>query len=312
MSSTTRIEWVQGEDGTRGVTWNPTTGCDRVSPGCDHCYALTMAKRLKAMGSAKYQTDGDPRTSGPGFGVAMHEDVVTEPLRWRKPRTVFVNSMSDLFHKDMSDDFLAKVFAVMALTPQHTYQILSKRHARLKSLLNASWFVNAVWAEMYVLSHGDSLRMFDKQPWPIPGVWLGVSAEDQRWADIRIPALMQTPAAVRFVSCEPLLGPIKLHRGHGHCPAHDFAGGFCSGPCPDLVVPTWLIVGGESGRGARPMDLDWVRNLRDDGRSAGAAVFVKQLGSVWATRHGAADRKGGDPSEWPADLRVREMPGGAS
>ncbi|WP_143673788.1 DUF5131 family protein, partial [Streptomyces sp. or20] len=116
----TTIEWTE-------QTWNPTTGCDRISPGCDNCYALTMAKRLKGMGSAKYQTDGDPRTSGPGFALSTHADTLTEPLHWKKPRKVFVNSMSDLFHARVPRDFLAQVFAVMAATPQHTYQILTKR-----------------------------------------------------------------------------------------------------------------------------------------------------------------------------------------
>jgi protein gp37 len=122
----TSIEWTE-------QTWNPTTGCDRISPGCDHCYALTMAKRLKGMGQAKYQNDGDPRTSGPGFGLTVHPDVLTDPLRWKKPRTVFVNSMSDLFHARVPRQFLARVFAVMAATPQHTYQILTKRPERCRA-----------------------------------------------------------------------------------------------------------------------------------------------------------------------------------
>ena len=125
----TGISWT-------GETWNPTTGCDRVSSGCDHCYAMTMAKRLKGMGQAKYQRDGDPKTSGPGFGLTVHRDALTLPLRWRKPRKVFVNSMSDLFHADVPAEFIARVFAVMAACPQHTFQVLTKRHARMKSLLN--------------------------------------------------------------------------------------------------------------------------------------------------------------------------------
>jgi protein gp37 len=152
--------------------------------------------------------------------------------------------------------------------------------------------------------------------WPLPNVHLGVSAGDQKWADIRIPILLKTPAAVRFVSAEPLLGPIKLHRGHGYCPTHDFTGGFCSGPCPDLILPDWIIIGGESGPGARPMEMQWARDLVADCRDAGIAPFVKQMGSAWArdwstggksvAAHG--DTKGGDPQYWPADLRVREYP----
>ena len=124
----TTIEWTE-------QTWNPTTGCDRISPGCDHCYALTMARRLKGMGSAKYQNDGHPKTSGPGFALTVHPDVLTEPLRWKKPRKVFVNSMSDLFHARVPREFLAQVFAVMAATPQHTYQILTKRPERAARIL---------------------------------------------------------------------------------------------------------------------------------------------------------------------------------
>lgn len=286
----TAIEWTD-------TVWNPTTGCDRVSPGCDHCYALTMAKRLKAMGAAKYQRDGDPKTSGPGFGVSVHIDVVVQPLSWRKPRRVFVNSMSDLFHADVPDDFIAQVFAVMQLTPQHTYQVLTKRHARMRSLLSSRDFLTRVddWRVHHRSAAGDFA-------WPLPNVWLGVSVENQRWADLRIPALMETPAAVRFLSAEPLLGPITLTHLHSHCPTHDFAGGFCVGPCSDRRVPDWVIVGGESGRGARPMHVDWVRALRDQCASARIEFFFKQWGGI-------RPKTGGrelDGRTWD------EYPGGAS
>lgn len=250
------IEWTN-------VTWNPTTGCDRVSPGCDNCYALTMAKRLKAMGQAKYQRDGDPRTSGPGFGLTVHHDTLLTPLTWRKPRRVFVNSMSDLFHDRVGEEFLASVFDVMARTPWHTYQVLTKRHARLRSVMRSA-------------VPGES--------WPLPNVHLGVSVDDQKWADLRIPALLDVDARVRFLSCEPLLGPVALR--------------------PYLKGLQWVIVGGESGRGARRMDLDWVREIIADCRDAGVPVFVKQLGSVWA----ADTCKGGEITTWPHDLRVREWP----
>ena len=213
---TTKIEWTD-------EVWNPTTGCDRISPGCDNCYALGMAKRLKAMGQAKYQTDGDPRTSGPGFGISTHPDALTEPLRWRKPRRVFVNSMSDLFHARVPREFLARVFAVMAATPQHTYQILTKRPERAARILNeqckcghpnGEHFRAAMeWAATshsptYVpgLEHG----IYHRAGWPLPNVWIGTSVENQKYADLRIPALLDTPAAVRFLSCEPLLGPVDL------------------------------------------------------------------------------------------------------
>jgi protein gp37 len=309
------IEWT-------GQTLNPTTGCDRISPGCDRCYAMTMAKRLKSMGQAKYQNDGDPTTSGPGFGLTMHDDVIYEPLTWKKPRLVFVNSMSDLFHDKVDADFIAKFFGVMALTPRCTYQILTKRHGRMRSLLNSDAFHTAALAWSARLQdenhpmpawHPGERRL---KQWPLPNVHLGVSVEDQKWADIRIKALMQTPAAIRFLSLEPLLGPVRLHRGHAHCPTHDFPGGFCSSPCPDLILPDWMIIGGESGPGARPFNPQWAADLIDDARQAGAAPFVKQLGSVWArdttyagktvAAHG--DTKGGKPEYWPANLRVREYP----
>lgn len=245
-------------------TWNPTTGCDRVSPGCDHCYALTMAKRLKSMGQVKYQRDGDLRTSGPGFGLTVHPDTLELPMRWRKPRRVFVNSMSDLFHADVPEVFIARVWAVMAATPQHTYQILTKRYGRMRALLSR-------WA--------------DAGREPLVNVHLGISAEDQKHADLRMPALLDTPAAVRFVCAEPLLGPIHL-----------------TGTGLD-----WVIVGGESGPAARRCDPEWISSLVRQCQAAGVAVFVKQLGTVWA-RHNGMDHHGGNLAEWPEQIRIREYP----
>ena len=292
----TGIQWTE-------ETWNPTTGCDRVSPGCDNCYALTMAKRLKGMGQAKYQRDGDPRTSGPGFGLAVHSDALDLPLRWRKPRKVFVNSMSDLFHDEVPTAFIGAVFDVMRRTPQHTYQILTKRHARMRSLARTATF---------------------GEGWPLPNVWLGVSVEDQHWADIRIPALLDTPAAVRFLSCEPLLGPVSLDRylwlnGPSTAgPFYDYAGrrrfgGGIGGQAMSSVKARdlhWVIIGGESGPGARGMDLGWARRLIWECREAEVPVFMKQVGSVAAARELSllADHKGGDWGHWPDDLRVREFP----
>ncbi|WHT20091.1 phage Gp37/Gp68 family protein [Crossiella sp. CA-258035] len=223
MSTRSRIEWTE-------TTWNPTTGCDKVSAGCDNCYALTLAKRLKAMGSAKYQHDGDPRTSGPGFGVAVHADALVAPLRWREPRLVFVNSMSDLFHAKVSVDFIRRVFAVMEATPQHTYQILTKRARRLH-------------------------RLAGGLAWP-PNVWVGVSVENTDTLS-RMDDLRSVPAAVRFLSCEPLLGPL---------------------PNLDLDGIHWLIVGGESGPHARPVDETWVLGLRDQCVRADVPFFFKQWG----------------------------------
>lgn len=304
MGDKTGIQWTD-------ATWNPTTGCDRVSPGCDNCYALTMASRLKRMGQAKYQADGDPRTSGFGFGVAVHADTLDQPLRWTRPRRIFVNSMSDLFHDKVPDDFIAHVFAVMAMAPLHTFQVLTKRHARMRSLLNS----DAFWVRVGGFGNGyafDRVRGLyrtagpmaltsDSTPvhWrcarPLPNVWLGVSAEDQKWADIRIPALSETPAAVRFVSAEPLIGPIRLHSAHGY---------------PDRIRPDWLVIGGESGRNARRMDFAWAQDLVWQCRSAGITPFVKQLGSVLGQEWGAGSH-GADWDVWPESIRVREFPAAA-
>jgi protein gp37 len=223
MADKSAIEWTE-------ATWNPVTGCDRVSAGCDHCYALTLAARLKAMGQPKYQRDGDPRTSGPGFRVTMHPAELEIPRRWRRPRVIFVNSMSDLFHPQVSADFVARVFEVMTATPQHTYQILTKRPKRARQLLRG-------WT-------------------PVPNVWLGVSIEDDRVVD-RADILRQVPAAVRFLSLEPLLGPL---------------------PSLDLTGIDWVIVGGESGPDCRPMRKEWVLELRDRCQAAGVPFFFKQWG----------------------------------
>jgi len=225
MGDRSSIEWTE-------ATWNPVTGCDRVSPGCDHCYALTLAARLKAMGSPKYQHDGDPRTSGPGFGVTLHPDELTAPRRWRRPRRVFVNSMSDLFHPRVPTEFITQVFAVMADTAQHSYQVLTKRPKRARSLLR------------------------DLNTPPLRNVWVGVSVEDDERTD-RVAVLRETSAAIRFLSCEPLLGPL---------------------PSLDLTGIGWVIVGGESGPEARPMREAWVTEIRDNCLDAGIPFFFKQWG----------------------------------
>lgn len=225
MAGPSSIEWTQ-------ATWNPVTGCDRVSDGCDHCYAMVLAKRLKAMGNPRYQADGRPETSGPGFGVTLHPDALDVPSRWRRPRTIFVNSMSDLFHPRVPDDFIAAVFAEMARCPQHTFQILTKRPKRMASLI---------------------ARL---QPEPLPNVWLGTSVEAAAVLE-RVYALGRAPAAVRFLSLEPLLGPL---------------------PGLDLAGISWVITGGESGPRARPIDPAWVSEIRDLCLDAGVAFFHKQWG----------------------------------
>lgn len=223
MSDRSAIEWTE-------ATWNPTTGCDRVSAGCDNCYALALAKRLKAMGSPKYQADGDPRTSGPGFGLTLHPDALRVPYGWRGPRTVFVNSMSDLFHARVPLDFVREVFAVIADTPQHTYQVLTKRARRLR-------------------------QVSGRLEWPA-NLWMGVSVESTKEL-ARVDDLRRVPAAVRFLSCEPLLGPLD-----------------------DLDVGgvDWVIVGGESGPRYRPVEEAWVTGVRDICLEAQVAFFFKQWG----------------------------------
>jgi protein gp37 len=258
--------------------WNPTTGCDRISPGCDNCYALKMAKRLKGMGQAKYQADGDPRTSGPGFGVAVHPSALDVPWHWRKPQRIFVNSMSDLFHARVPETFAGGVWNTMALTPWHTYQILTKRPERMRRTLtkwqDAGWY----WRK-------DDLLWCGPVPGPLPNAWLGTSIELDEYAR-RADDLRATPAAIRFVSLEPLIGAL---------PSLSFEG------------IDWTIIGGESGVGARPLDLGWVRDLMARAREAGSAVFVKQLGAVWASEHGG-NHHGSDWDLWPEDLRIREFP----
>lgn len=223
MKRKTGIEWTE-------VTWNPTTGCDRISDGCLNCYALTMAKRLKAMGSERYQSDGDPRTSGPGFALTLHPSALDQPYRWSGNKTVFVDSMSDLFHAKVPLAFIRDVFSVIADTPQHTYQVLTKRAARLP-------------------------KIADRLDWP-KNLWLGVSVENAEHLN-RVDQLRKVPVALRFLSCEPLLGPL-------------------SGLSLDGIG--WVITGGESGPRARPMDPEWVRQIRDICQVAGVPFFHKQWG----------------------------------
>lgn len=229
MSAGTGIEWTD-------ATWNPTTGCRKVSAGCDHCYAATLARRLKAMGNPRYQNDG---VDGPGFGLTLHWDKIEEPLSWKKPRRVFVNSMSDLFIAGISSAFLDRVFDVMANAPQHQFQILTKRPTRMVREVR---------------------RIVDRLGFIPHNIWLGTSVEDQHWADKRIPPLVETPAAVRFLSCEPLLGPIRLRKY--------------------LTDIDWVIVGGESGPGFRALDLDWARSLRNECETSEVAYFFKQVGGI--------------------------------
>lgn len=222
MASSSSIEWTE-------ATWNPVTGCNKISEGCKHCYAATMAKRLHAMGNSRYTN---------GFDVTLHHDLIEAPLKWKKPRRIFVNSMSDLFHKDVPLEFIQSVFETMEKASWHTFQILTKRSDRL--------------AEIAPLL-----------TWP-NNVWQGVSVENQSVIE-RIEMLRKVPASVRFLSVEPLLGPINDLNLHG---IH------------------WVIVGGESGPGARPMKEEWVRSIMQQCKDQNVAFFFKQWGGVQKHRHG--------------------------
>lgn len=294
-NATSSIEWTRGDDGSPGVTWNPTTGCDRVSEGCRNCYALTMSKRLKAMGKPHYQRDGDPKTSGPGFGFSMHPDRLIIPFGWRKPKRVFVDSMSDLFHANVTNDFLAKVFAVMAANPQHIFQVLTKRPQRMFRFVGNAETPELVEAAAEELA-GDwgwcHLNYPDPLPWPLPNVWLGTSVENQE-AAYRIDWLVKTPAAVRFLSCEPLLGPLDLSKWLWEEAGPEWAG---KNPSPDL---SWIIAGGESGPGYRPLNLDWARDLRDQCVEAQAPFFFKQVGGI-RSKAGGRELDGRTWDQFPA------------
>ena len=280
MSSRSKIEWTD-------ATWNPVTGCTKVSDGCRNCYAERIAKRFQ----------GD-------FAVRIHPGRLDEPFRWRKPRLVFVCSMGDLFHLAVPDEFIADVFLTMATCRQHTFQVLTKRPERM--LL---WCTDAQRRIAILKPPGrnkdwaavDTMKSF---PWPLPNVWLGVSAENQAEADERIPFLLQTPAAVRFVSVEPMLGQVDL-RPYLSRPCTQ-CGGSASVPCEGGGMPcprclrvgqfldpdqlNWVICGGESGPGARPMYPDWASSLRDQCRVAGVPFFFKSHGSQTIISRGTRKR----------------------
>lgn len=341
------IEWTD-------VTWNPTVGCDKVSPGCKHCYAKTMHRRLTLMGQPKYADAFEV--------VKPHPPHLGLPLRWKKPRKVFVNSMSDLFHADVPNEYIAAVFGVMAATPQHTYQVLTKRAERLPEWFrwmaehrHGGGYDGPTGAMTYALccspaplpdwftggegDEGEALGRAMDVEWPLPNVILGVSVENQKYADERIPHLLATPAAVRMVSYEPALGPVDFDRYleaecWGDC-ACDSRFGYepgCRRNGGDGTVTRrldWIIVGGESGPGARPFDVAWARSTVEQCKAAGVAVFVKQMGARPFKACGCEavedrgrcpdcfdgtqpvstrSKKGGDMTEWPPSLRVREFP----
>lgn len=302
MSEHSAIEWTD-------ATWNVVTGCTKVSPGCANCYIeRTPAFRIAGRKFVKGATD-----------LRMHEDRLEQPLHWKKPRRVFVNSLSDLFHPDVPDEFIVQVFAVMALCPQHTFQVLTKRPERMRALLSDDGFRGNV-AEFITVILEDcdlppSLRWdplarrtddaratcpdVEGEDWPLPNVWLGVSVENQRWLE-RVDVLKDIPAAMHFLSLEPLLEDLGA-----------------------LILDgiEWVIVGGESGPDARPCRLSWIRSVVRECQRQYVPCFVKQIGArpLIESKHDSplpdvvcvatrTDRKGGNPAEWPADLRVREFP----
>jgi len=326
----TKIQWTD-------ATWNPVRGCSLVSAGCTNCYAMKQAHRFSGPGQP-YKELTRLAERGPIWTgkVRLVPEVLDQPLRWKKPRRVFVNSMSDLFHEGIPIEFIFAALTVIALTPRHSYQILTKRPARMQSIFDdvehqtskGRWFsdfttTEYLWARGYLYKPASRSRapldFSHPHRWPLPNLWLGVSCEDQKTAGERIPLLLQTPAAVRFVSVEPLLEPINVDPYLWFNPAIQ-----------------WLICGGESGPHARPCNIEWIRDIARRCKAARVPCFVKQLGSN--AHHAACSGpccaaacypprraihqmppcrlpldhpKGGDPAEWPMDLRVREFPANA-
>ena len=305
MSAGTHIEWTD-------ASWPVIRGCTKVSPGCDNCWAIRDA-HLHGGGSSRIPsedevdaaepeawgrlngrrkaaahfagltkiTNGRPNWTG---AVRVDQSILSWPFKWSEPRRIFVASSGDLFHESLTDGDLAKVFGAMIVAPQHTYQLLTKRAERIQEYFRSCRFV------------------------PPANWWLGVSVENQATADERIPWLLKTPAAVRWVSYEPALGPVDF-QGHGRAWLQSWTDN------KDWSALDWIVVGGESGPCARPFDLAWARNTIAQCRAAGVPCFVKQIGTRPFEQTEAAefqwkpkDRKGGDMSEWPEDLRVREYP----
>jgi protein gp37 len=267
-----KIEWTD-------MVWNVCTGCTKVSPGCANCYAERYAAR--GIGDFKQSFCGGTMIARSFSEVRMHPERLERPLHWRKPKKIFVCSVGDLFHEDISDEFIDQVFKTMARAPQHTFQILTKRPGRMQSIVPI------------IRGH---------YPDRLNHVWLGVSCENQAAADERIPLLIETPAAIKFVSCEPLLGPIDFRK----VPKFNTV---------DFDLSNWwAIVGGESGPHARPCRIEWIEKIIALCETADVPLFVKQLGAypIWAGAKSEpiepARGKNADPSEWPESLRVREFP----
>jgi len=304
MSNRTAIPWTE-------ATWNPTRGCSRISAGCQRCYAERMAHRFSGRG----RPFAGLTRSGPSWTgkVRLVPEALDLPLRWKRPRRIFVDSMSDLFHGWVPDEFIDRVFAVMALTQRHCYQLLTKRPDRMAGYIaDAGQSIERL--EHPAREMGYSLKFQGRGliPWPLPNVCLGYSASTQKDLDAGVGHLARTPAALRFLSLEPLIEPLDLER----------VGSYRGEPLSALEEVVghversrvdWVIVGGESGPGARPCEVEWIRSIVRQCKAARVPCFVKQLGAN-VRQNGIGmhvffdDRKGADPSEWPKDLRVREFP----
>lgn len=335
MGDHTKIQWTD-------CTWNPARGCSKVSAGCMNCYAEAVARRFHAPGLAYEGVATDRGWTGK---VKLVEKHLGDPLRWKKPRKIFVNSMSDLFHESLTFGEIDEIFAVMALAKHHTFQILTKRPARMleyaKDFKRRETFEGVGIRIPECVSSKLTKTWMPELEWPLPNVWLGVSVEGQKTADERIPVLLQTSAAVRFISAEPLLGPVELQSYRGWLePFHETDAMLNRSSRLD-----WVIVGGESGPGARPCNVEWIGSIVRQCKESETAVFVKQLGSFVVDRNDAGfdgddgdrwgehggivtedlnpgveslqgdpvrirliDPKGGEINEFPADLRVREFP----
>lgn len=289
-------------------TWNPLVGCSKISAGCSRCYAAEAAKSARLQQFSQYQKVGEWDGT-----IEFVEKQLLKPLSWKSPKKVFVCSMSDIFHANVKDEWIDKIFAVMAHASHHTYQILTKRPERMRTYLTQKidWRRHLeITAQLCDLIKPD--QRLDTN-WPLSNVWIGVSVENQKAAEKRIPLLLETPAAIRFLSCEPLLELLSIESYLYEDPEGKWSPGI------DLV-----IIGGESGKNARPCHIDWLRSLVQQCKSAGVKVFVKQLGSNAIASspyiNGVAeahythyklklkDRKGGAIEEFPNDLKVREFP----
>lgn len=327
MADKTGIEWTD-------ATWNPIRGCSRVSDGCRYCYAERVAARFSGPGQPY---EGLLARGGQWNGqIKLVESVMDQPLRWRKQRRIFVNSMSDLFHENVPDDVIARVFAIMSRASTHTFQILTKRPERMRTWVRAVRKCKAGW----ITHNGNNPAAFGgdgiivahpsysngrylsahvvSENWPLPNVWLGVSVENQATANERIPLLLETPAAVRWISAEPLLGSVDLTtvdtgsgwrdclHGYFRYPI-DLSGHYANEPIEGNI--DWVVVGGESGPGARPMHPDWARAVRNQCQAAGVPFLFKQWGE-WAPEDSIPECDALAPTGGLLHVRYGEFHGG--